>query len=475
VTSVGSGTTSVGLLNVGTSGTADLRSTLLLGGTSSGAGSGTLTVNGGVIAVRSGSLGAQAGTLGTATVTSGTWLNNASGISGASTANLTIGGSGTGSVTINNGGYVAVSGTFSRGANGTLSLNQGGTLQIGGISDNQNGTRFLVASTGTTGSGTSGVLGGDVDFAGTLKFAQNSNGTSPTSTYNGTLSGAGDLVKTGTGTLLLGGNNSYTGGTTLVAGFISLNSANAIGTTGTISFAGGTLQATANNTTDYSARFSDAANQKYSIDSNGENLTLAADLTSVGGSFTKAGAGTVTLTGANTFTSGSIQAGLLEGSAASLATSGTFGAGANTQVTFASGTANESWAGRMFGTGTFAKTGAGTLTLTGSGGSNTGTLLISEGAVRGTTDTFKRNIVNDSQLTFDQTTSGTYGSIMSGSGSLTKLGSGTVTLAGGNTYSGDTTVSAGSLIGTTASLQGDITNNAAVTTKLFSAYVEIVG
>ena len=462
-TNVGSGTTSVGLLSVGTSGTADMRGFLSLGGTSSGAGRGTLTVNGGLIAVRGGSLGAQAGTLGTVTVTSGTWLSNANGIGGAPTASLTIGGSGTGSVTINNGGYVVVSGTLSRGANGTLTLNQGGTLQIGGISDNANANRFLVASTGTIGSGTSGVLVGDLNYAGTLKFAQNSNGPSPISTYNGTLSGAGDLVKTGSGTLLLGGNNTYTGGTTLVAGFLSLNSANAIGTTGTISFEGGTLQATSNNTTDYSARFSDAANQKYAIDSNGENLTLASDLTSVGGTFTKAGAGTVTLTGANTFTSGTVQAGLLEGSAASLATSGTFGAGGLTQVTFASGAANENWAGRMFGTGTFAKTGAGTLTLTGSGGSTTGTLLISEGAVRGTTDTFKRTIVNDSQLTFDQTTSGTYAGLISGSGDMLLNNSGTITFTGTNTMTGTATVSGGRLVATRATaMPQSVVNNAAV-------------
>src|SRR5207248_10738416 len=48
-------------------------------------------------------------------------------------------------------------------------------------------------------------------------------------------------------------------------------------------------------------------------------------------------------------------------------------------------------------------------------------------------------------------------------GSLTKDGAGTLTLSGANTYSGGTTVSAGILSGTTASLQGDIANNANLT------------
>ena len=269
-------------------------------------------------------------------------------------------------------------------------------------------------------------------------------------------------MKTGTGTLLLGGSNSYTGGTTLVAGVVSLNSANAIGTTGTISFEGGTLQATSNNTTDYSARFSDAANQKYAIDSNGENLTLASDLTSVGGTFTKAGAGTVTLTGANTFTSGTIQGGLLQGSAQNLATSGTFGTGGLTELRF-NQTTNDSWSGQLFGTGTASKYGAGTLTLSGSGGGTTGTLLISEGAVRGTTNSVKRNVVNDSQLTFDQTISGTYAGIISGNGNMLLSNSGTITLSGTSSFSGTATVDGGRLIASrAAAMPSQVVNNAAV-------------
>lgn len=47
-------------------------------------------------------------------------------------------------------------------------------------------------------------------------------------------------------------------------------------------------------------------------------------------------------------------------------------------------------------------------------------------------------------------------------GSLTKQGAAILTLTGTNNYAGGTTVEAGTLVGNTASLQGDITNNASV-------------
>jgi autotransporter-associated beta strand protein len=116
---------------------------------------------------------------------------------------------------------------------------------------------------------------------------------------NGT--GAVSLRKTGAGTWTVTGSNTYTGGTELNAGTLSLGSAGAIGSSGTISFNGGTLQATAINTTDYSARFSNVGDQQYRIDTNSQNVTLASNLTSTGGSFTKLGAGTLTLSGASTY------------------------------------------------------------------------------------------------------------------------------------------------------------------------------
>ena len=450
---LGAASTGTGTLTIA-SGSASTNN-LTIGGT----GNGTLNITGGVMKSLFGTLGSASSGTGTVTVTSGTWLVNGNGgpSNRESLGVLRVGGTsgGVGSLTIGNGGYVVVSGSFVRGASGTFALNSGGTLQIGGQDSTYN-----VATTGATASGTMGVLVGDLDYAGTLKFAQNnSSGTLPSSTYSGNLSGSGDLVKTGTGVLSLGGSNSYTGGTTLTAGTLALSSANAIGTTGTISFNGGALQATANNTQDYSSRFSNADNQQYRIDSNGQSVTLATNLTSANGTFTKIGTGTVTLTGINTFASGSAAAGILQGSAANLATSGTFGVASGAEVRFNQTAPNETWAGQLHGSGTASKTGAGTLTLTGSGAGTTGTLLISEGAVRGTTDNIKRNIVNNSQLTFDQTKTGTYAGLISGVGNMLMSNSGTITFTGTNNLSGTATVVGGRLIATRAAAMANVVVN----------------
>ena len=85
------------------------------------------------------------------------------------------------------------------------------------------------------------------------------------------------------------------------------------------------------------------------------------------------------------------------------------------------------------------------------------------GRLVGTTASLQGDIRNDAAVTFDQASAGTYTGTMAGTGSLTKAGAGTLTLTGRNTYSGGTFVVGGRLVGTTASLQGNVLNNAAVT------------
>ncbi len=117
--------------------------------------------------------------------------------------------------------------------------------------------------------------------------------------------------------------------------------------------------------------------------------------------------------------------------------------------------------GIISGTGGITQSGTGNVTLSGANTYSGGT-TVSAGTLTGTTTSLQGNITDNAALVFDQATDGTYAGVISGTGTLTKSGTGNVTLSGANTYSGGTTVSAGTLTGTTTSLQGNITDNAAL-------------
>ena len=129
-------------------------------------------------------------------------------------------------------------------------------------------------------------------------------------TYSGVLSGSGSLTKSGTGTEILTGNSTYTGGTTFGGGVLNAGSQNALGTAGTLSFTGGTLQYSGANQVDYSPRFSPRQRPGvYRVDTNGQTVTYAtgigggSGLTPGGnGTFTKLGGGTLNFTADNTYT-----------------------------------------------------------------------------------------------------------------------------------------------------------------------------
>ena len=210
-------------------------------------------------------------------------------------------------------------GGFNKIGTGTLTFNGANTfdggITIGGGYVNL-GSAEIQGTSGPLGvSGTVTMSGGYLQYSALNQFDySNRFSTDVSQKYNVDTNGqnviwgsnlgsvGGSLTKTGLGTLTLSGNNTYDAGTTLAGGSLELGSANALGTTGTISFTGGTLKFTSTNASDYSARFSNAAGQLYNLDTNGQSVAVASALTSVGGTLTKNGNGVLTLSGANTYT-----------------------------------------------------------------------------------------------------------------------------------------------------------------------------
>jgi filamentous hemagglutinin family protein len=241
------------------------------------------------------------------------------GLAGVANDNSLVGASGTAAdhaaITVNQGGTLIGVGDSKTLYNFTLN---GGTLTTGTVSANGLNWGIFAFASGITVSADS-VINGNLRQIGNVNIDV---AAGKTLTYSGSLNdasgGAAHLTKSGSGSLLLSGANTYTSGTTINAGTLMLGSANAIGTTGTLTFGGGTLQYSASNVTDYSSRFSTAAGQAFNIDTNGQNVSYASGLTSSGGTLNKFGTGMLTLSGPSSYTGATdISAGILKVSNAS--------------------------------------------------------------------------------------------------------------------------------------------------------------
>lgn len=336
-----------------------------------------------------------------------------------------------------------------------------GTLTLTGANDYAGGTTIAAGTLQVGDGATSGSLTGDIVDNGALVFSR-----TDAVTFAGAVSGIGSLSQMGTGTLTLGGINSHTGGTSARAGTIAVANDLNLGAAGIgLTLDGGTLLTTAAIS---SARPITLATNGGTID-NGGFADMFSGPIGGAGALTVAGAGTVTLTAENDYAGGTtIAAGTLQignGGATGSITGDVVNHGI---LTFARSNLML-FEDMISGSGAMLQAGSGTTILTASnsylGGTtiSAGTLQIGNG---GTSGSIAGDIDNNTLLIFDRSDTLTYDGSIGGSGSLLQAGAGTTILTGANSYTGATTISAGTLQigngGTTGSIPGDVIDDGAL-------------
>ncbi len=425
-------------------------------------------------------------------------------------APLSVGNSGTGSLTIAGGGTVTSTGTSIIGTGSAAS----GTVTVTGTNSRWSNDAEIVV--GFQGSGTLTVAAGGVATAttGYIGYSTFTGGAATVTGANSRLELSGELLlgfQSG-GTLTIDAGGTVTSTITRIGSTLSgdgtLNLNGAVGGrgmletgqilkgngTGRMSFNGGGLRATSSQPT-FVSGFNPGDLQIQVggafIDSNGHDIGISAGFSGSGG-LTKQGVGTLTLTGANSYTGGTtIDAGVLQVGAGSNSGSILGDVVNNGQLAFNRSNA-VTFGGTISGSGSVAQRGTSTLTLTGTNtytggttiaagalsisadanlGGSAGNLQLDGGALRVTgtalTQLGRTIAFGSNGGGFDIVDAGNIFTVtesFSGTGALSKAGAGTLLLTGTHSYSGGTTISGGVLQigdgGASGSIAGDVVNNA---------------
>ncbi|KDB96644.1 outer membrane autotransporter barrel domain protein [Bordetella bronchiseptica D993] len=421
-------------------------------------------------------------------------LNTTSDMTSVRRASIAAGG-GTfevaGGTTLNWTGRVTGNGTLVKEGAGTLALSgfnahggtvvNAGTVQISSDYGLGNGALTLnnsrLASTADIYTEAAATVNGNGTF-------DTANGT--TLQWMGDIGGAGALVKTGAGTLLLGGDSLYAGGTVVNAGTVQVFKDASLGG-GALTLNNASLASLGSFST---ARAATLTGNGTFDTATGTTLGWTGDIGGAG-ALVKTGQGTLVLGGDNqygggtTVNAGAVQvardanlgaaAGAVALNDARLASTGTFSTARAATLTgngtfdTADGTAL-GWTGDIGGAGALVKDGLGTLVLDGDnqygGGTtvNAGTVQVArdanlgaaggavrlQGATLASTGSFASaraltlGAAGGTFATLGATTLG-WDAAIDGAGGLTKTGAGDLVLSQANTYAGPTLIKEGRL------------------------------
>ncbi|MDI3361341.1 autotransporter outer membrane beta-barrel domain-containing protein [Lelliottia sp. V89_10] len=141
-----------------------------------------------------------------------------------------------------------------------------------------------IAEGGSLTLGTYGVIDGNVLDNGSLVF-----NSSTDVVYDNNVSGTGSLTKAGRGNLALGGNSTFSGGTTVQSGDVSLQNGQGAGT-GQITLDSGTVLDLAFN----DASFVNTLNGPGKVKVSGQNIALAEDATNYNSGWDITGSASIT-------------------------------------------------------------------------------------------------------------------------------------------------------------------------------------
>ncbi|EBJ2908169.1 autotransporter-associated beta strand repeat-containing protein [Salmonella enterica] len=313
-------------------------------------------------------------------------------------------------------------GTFDNAISGSGQVVKSGddALTLSGSNTYTGGT---IISGGTLVATNVDALGsGDVTDNATLEL--NTGGT-----FDNAISGSGQVVKSGDDVLTLSGANSYSGGTLISDGTLVASNVEALGTGDVTDNA--TLELNTGGTFD--------------------------NAISGSGQVEKSGDGALTLSGANSYSGGTlISDGTLIAGRVDVLGSGDVTDNATLELN-TGGTFDNA----ISGSGQVVKSGDETLTLSGANSYTGGTLISSGTLVANDVNALGTGDVTDNAV-LELNTGGDFDNAISGSGKVEKSGDGTLTLSGSNTYTGGTTISGGTLVATSVEAlgSGDVTDNA---------------